>query len=190
MEWSINKKTLRNIILIVCGGIILYWLLHESERVSVFKNVISGIISPFVLGGVLAFILNVPMRAFENGLLKKINNNNLKRIISVILTFVAMLLVLAGGFWLLIPQLVKTVNSHFKNFLTITEKDLVNDMSTVKTLEEIFKTKGLHEFKKAEFANIVKCNIDSESDISSEIRVIIREINFINKKLDSKICSC
>ena len=124
MEWSINKKTLRNIILIVCGGIILYWLLHESERVSVFKNVISGIISPFVLGGVLAFILNVPMRAFENGLLKKINNNNLKRIISVILTFVAMLLVLAGVFWLLIPQLVKTVNSLIPNlyaFLSNTE---------------------------------------------------------------------
>ncbi len=138
MEWSINKKTLRNIILVVCGGIVLYWLLHESERVRVFKDIISGIISPFVLGGVLAFILNVPMRAFENGLLKKINNNGLKRIIAVILTFVAMLLVLAGVFWLLIPQLVKTVNSLIPNlyaFLANAEafiKELLSDNPQLK----------------------------------------------------------
>ena len=98
MEWTINKKTLRNIILIVCGGIILYWLLHESERVKVFKDIISGVTSPFVLGGVLAFILNVPMRAIENSLLKKITNDGLKRAIAVVLTFVALLLVLAVVF--------------------------------------------------------------------------------------------
>lgn len=115
MEWSINKKTLRNIVLIVCGGIFLYWLLHETERVKTVKNIISGIASPFVLGGVLAFILNVPMRSIENNLLKKINNTGLKRTLAVIMTFIAMLLVLAVVFWLLIPQLIKTVNSLLPN---------------------------------------------------------------------------
>ena len=100
-------------------------------------------------------------------------------------------LVSCGEFEDLMPKslIVKTVNSHFKNFLSITESDLDLECSTVKILEELFKTKGLHEFKKAEFANLVKNNINSEEDISSEIRTIIREIYFINKKLDSKICS-
>ncbi len=121
MEWTINKKTLRNIILVVCGGIILYWLLHESERVKFFKDFISGITAPFVLGGVLAFILNVPMRAFENSVCKKIKNQNLKRTIAVVLTFIAMLLVLALVFWLLIPQVIDTVNSLIPSLYSFLE---------------------------------------------------------------------
>ena len=56
-------------------------------------------------------------------------------------------------------------------------------------LEEIFKTKGLHEFKKAEFAKLVRDKILEDSDISAEIRTIIREIFYTNKVLDSKFCS-
>ena len=63
-------------------------------------------------------------------------------------------LVSCGEFEDLLPRslIVKTVNSHFKNFLIINESDLGINLPTAKILEEIFKTKGLHEFKKAEFA--------------------------------------
>lgn len=100
-------------------------------------------------------------------------------------------LVSCGEFEDLLPKslLVKTVNSHFKNFLTITEADLLQDESMVNVLEEIFKTKGLHEFKKAEFAKLVKENVFSQEDISPEIIEIIEEIKSTNKSLDSKICS-
>ena len=60
----------------------------------------------------------------------------------------------------------------------------------VKNLENIFKTKGLHEFKKAEFAKLVRANIKESSDISAEIAEIIKEISESNKTLDSKFCSC
>ena len=101
-------------------------------------------------------------------------------------------LVSCGEFEDLLPKtlIVKTVNSHFKNFLTIKEDDLSNNSnSTVKILEDIFKTKGLHEFKKAEFAKLVKEHVFSIDDISAEIIDIIEEIKNINKSLDSKICS-
>ncbi len=100
-------------------------------------------------------------------------------------------LVSCGEFEDLLPKslIVKTVNSHFENFLSITEDDLQEDIPTAKILENIFKTKGLHEFKKAEFAKLVRDKITQTSDISSEIREIIQEINFTNKSLDSRICS-
>ena len=87
-------------------------------------------------------------------------------------------LVSCGEFEDLLPKplIIKTVNEHFKNFLRITEDDLVSTLPTAKVLEEIFKTKGLHEFKKAEFAKIVKEQITDKSDISVEIEDIIREI--------------
>lgn len=108
---NINKKTLRNIFLVVAGCIVLYWLLNETERVKSVVDKITTVLAPFIFGGVLAFILNVPMRAIEGNVLKKIKNTSLRRIIAVVLTFVAMLFVLALVFWLLIPQIIATVNS-------------------------------------------------------------------------------
>ena len=73
--------------------------------------------------------------------------------------------------------IIKTVNSHLSNFAAITENELPDEISEVENLENIFKTKGLHEFKKAEFAKMVKENITERTDISAEIADIIREIS-------------
>lgn len=100
-------------------------------------------------------------------------------------------LVGCGEFEDLLPKflIIKTVNNHFENFMSINETDLEKEEPMAKILEEIFKTKGLHEFKKAEFAKLVRGNINSGSDISEEIRAIIDEIKYTNKTLDSKFCS-
>ena len=47
----------------------------------------------------------------------------------------------------------------------------------VKILEELFKDKCLHEFKKAEFAQRVKSQIKSDKDISDELRQIVKNIS-------------
>jgi DNA repair protein RadA/Sms len=71
----------------------------------------------------------------------------------------------------------------------LNETDLESNEPRAKILEEIFKTKGLHEFKKAEFAKLVKENINSIEDISAEIVAIIEEMSLTNKVLDTEICS-
>ncbi len=121
--FEINKKTFRNIILIVFSCILLYWLLIETERVKALFGIVKNVFSPFVLGAAIAFVLNVPMRAFER-LLKGIKKPGLRRVVAVILTFVALLLVLALVFWLLIPQLIETIQSlipKLQNFVVDVE---------------------------------------------------------------------
>lgn len=106
----IEKKTLTKIFLGAVGCIILYWLLHDIERVRSVFGVIKSIVAPFALGAAFAFIINVPMRAFE-GVLKGIKKDKLRRICALLLTAVAVLLVLALVFVLLIPQLSATIQS-------------------------------------------------------------------------------
>ncbi len=107
---EMNKKTLRNIFLIAIACIVAYWILHETERAKSIYQLIKGILSPFVTGAALAFVFNVPMRAFE-GLLKGVKNDRLRRALAVLLTFVAVALILTLVFLLLIPQLINTVES-------------------------------------------------------------------------------
>ena len=140
---EISKKNLWRIFLVVCGCIVLYWLLHESERVGVVMDKVTGILSPFILGGVLAFILNVPMRSIETKLLKKISNEKGKRLLAVVLTFIAMLLVLAFVFWLLIPQVMNTVKSLIPNlysFFTEAEAFARDALSDNPQLKELLKS--------------------------------------------------
>ena len=58
----IDKKTLRNVFLGVGGCILLYWLLHETDRVKSVYLFLKNIFAPFVVGAGIAFVLNVPMK--------------------------------------------------------------------------------------------------------------------------------
>ena len=133
---KIDKKTLRNIFLGVIACIVVYWVLHEGERVSAIFSFIKSILAPFIIGACLAFILNVPMRAFEK-LLKGVKKDGLRRLLAVVLTFISLLLVLALVFALLIPQLIDTINSlipklyTFVTNLETTAKAFLEDNPTV-----------------------------------------------------------
>lgn len=105
---EINKKTIKYLIFGAMGCILLYWLLHETERVSAVIGFFTGMVKPFLVGACLAFILNVPMRAIEKRL-KFIHNERARRPVAMLLTFVALLLVLVGVVYLLIPQMQETI---------------------------------------------------------------------------------
>ena len=83
----IEKKTLRNVFLGVAACIVLYWLLNETAKVKLVFSYIADIFAPFLTGAAIAFILNGPMRSIERGM-KKIKNDKLRRLLSLIVTFI------------------------------------------------------------------------------------------------------
>jgi predicted PurR-regulated permease PerM len=105
---EVIKRVIKYIFGIIVGSILLYWVISDAERYALVKEKISGITAPFIFGSVLAFILNVPMRTFEN-LLVKIPRPGARRVLAVLLTFIAVLLVIALVFLLLLPQLADTL---------------------------------------------------------------------------------
>lgn len=110
MELKIDKKTLRRLLLCAIGIIAVYWVLHDGERVQIILNGIMSILTPFVVGAVLAFILNVPMRAFE-GLLKGIKSDKLRRVVALVLTLICFAIIVTVVLLLLIPQLRVTITN-------------------------------------------------------------------------------
>lgn len=70
----------------------------------------------------------------------------------------------------------RTLDYELKNISMLEKEKLNEDVPRVKFLEEVFKTRGMHEFKKVEFAQMVKKNIKSDEDISPEVVEIIDEI--------------
>lgn len=125
---NIGRKTLRNIFLGIVACILLYWLLFDTDRVKIVFNLLKTLFAPFALGAGLAFIINVPMRAIETRLhgIKKVG---LRRLIAVLLTFIAVALVLFLVVRLLLPQLVTTVETLISRLPAFANRtiELVND---------------------------------------------------------------
>lgn len=107
---KLDKKTILKLFLVLAGAIVLYWLLHEEERVKNVFNVITGIFNPFVVGAAIAFVLNVPMRAFEKWM-KGLKFVKLRRILAIVLTAIAFLIVLGAVGVLLIFSVIDAYNA-------------------------------------------------------------------------------
>lgn len=107
-----NKKNFKKIRNLIIFAILLYvGVQHLDVVIGVLKNLF-GMISPFVLGGCIAFVLSVPLRGIE-GLLIKVMHGKKKytRALSLVLTIVCVLLVLFVALFVVIPELSATIVS-------------------------------------------------------------------------------
>lgn len=105
-----DKKKIGLIFAGVAGCIVLYWLLFQTDRFVMAYNTIVRVLMPFLVGAVLAFILNVPMRAIER-MLDGIKKQEFRRPVAVLLTLLTVILVLSLVIGLLIPQVLQTGKS-------------------------------------------------------------------------------
>ena len=91
---------------IILIAIVVYWCLNNLSTLGKFLNSIIKIISPFLIGGIIAFILNIPMRFFENKFTKKKKRKKITRIISLILSIIIIILIFALIVKLILPKLI------------------------------------------------------------------------------------
>ena len=117
----IDKKMMHRIFVLVAGSIVFAWLVLDTARASDLFSKIWDLISPFVVGVVIAFVFNVPMRAIERPL-ESIRNQNIRRTFSLVLTVAALMLVVTFVVELLVPQIRLTVESLSQQIPAFVEK--------------------------------------------------------------------
>lgn len=111
-----EKQNKRFAAFLVFGGIAFYFGLTHFNTVTHWASALIGLCTPVVIGGIIAFLLNVPMTAIENGL-KKLFRRQPKRagkglrMLSLLLTFVCIIVVVALAVLMLIPELRKSIMS-------------------------------------------------------------------------------
>ena len=113
-----NIKEMKKWIVLILIAVISYWGINNlSFLFSIFKKIFN-VLSPFILGGVLAFILNIPMTKIENGIKKKFENKKNKsiiRIVSITLSLLILVFIIGIIAFLLIPELIENIQLLIKN---------------------------------------------------------------------------
>lgn len=119
---ELNKKNVLKILGIIAFAIILCALLMNFGAVLKWLGFIWGVCFPFILGAGIAFCLNIPMSFFERKIFGAVQNHKdgkkstralrkLARPVSLILTLLAVVVVLAIVVGVLVPQLASTFES-------------------------------------------------------------------------------
>ena len=132
MELKIEKKTLKRILLAIVLCIFLYWFLTAPAQLNVVFRILGNIFTPFIVGLVIAFIINVPMRWLESKM-TKVKQHWVRRVIAMSLSFLLVVAILAGVLWLLIPEVVKTISdlipqlTEFVSDLEVNIENLIKD---------------------------------------------------------------
>lgn len=113
---DLNKKSMKKIRELIVFTAILVVALWKFDTVLEGAKNIWGILFPFVLGGAIAFVINVPMSFLEKKIFGKTKDGNkvgekLARPISLLLTVILAVGVIALVMFGVIPQLTRTMGS-------------------------------------------------------------------------------
>ncbi len=149
----VEIKDLKKWIILIVISAVSFWIVNNLGVVFSFVSEMFSVFLPFILGCIIAFILNIPMVKIENKLLSITKNKKKKgliRIISIILSFLIFALIIGLVLFLLIPELIENVQSlvnsipalltDFENFiLNLLDKypDLQNQINDLFVKENL-----------------------------------------------------
>lgn len=145
---ELNNKFKENLMLGTYLMLLYFILLNIKNIFDMFDGVLS-ILNPFILAFCMAFVLNLPMKFFENKIFYFLDKNksdfvkNLKRPLSILSTFITVIgLIVALGIFV-IPELINSlatlmdaVPGYIKSF-----EALINQyVSSTELLQNIYNT--------------------------------------------------
>ena len=108
---EISKETRKRLMQIIAFGILLYCGMEHFDVVIGAVDFVLGIVMPFLVGGAIAFVINVPMKSIERHLFAK--NGKLakwRRPVAYLLTLALVIGIITLALVVVIPELGNTIS--------------------------------------------------------------------------------
>ena len=146
---KIKDLSFKNILFLVSYIAILVLGILHFEDILGSIGLVSGILKPFLLGFIFAFIFNVPMKKIET--LLPMKNKGVERVISLLLSIVLVLAIVVIAVMIILPQLSENVMmfidqlpGYISNVITwieglLVELDISSDVIFAGVIEELEK---------------------------------------------------
>lgn len=136
-----EKKQVFNLVLlfVICYAIKSNWKIGSDVTETIYRTSL-----PFLYGAALAYIVNIVMSTYENGLSKLINGDKyagLKRGLSMVLAYLTFFILLTWIISIVIPDLIASL-SLMLQFDTASIKTVVHDLSHNQLIAKVIKIAG------------------------------------------------
>lgn len=123
-----NLEEFKKWVIIVLIGVVAFWGLNNLKIIGGWLGNIYTVFSPFILGFVLAYILNIPTMKMEKLLKAAIPDKyeddykGLIRVVSIILSLLLLIGIFVIIAFLLIPELIENIELLMKNIPGLIDK--------------------------------------------------------------------
>lgn len=98
--WPLDAKTISNLIVVLIG-IAFYFALYRFDEVRAKLTMVTSVMSPFIVGFAIAYLLNTPTKFFERKVYHSLKRGRAFAIVTVYLLAVVVLAILLN---LILPQ--------------------------------------------------------------------------------------
>lgn len=158
-----ERKKFKDYFLLGAALLVLYFVLFNLGTIVGFADNLWRILSPFLLGGALAFVLNVPMKIVETRLLGFLDKlpgaKRLKRPLAMLLVLALAILVIYLLMSMIIPELISTLTTVFNAI-----------PGAVRRLDELLAPRGISV---SEILNNRVFKIPSTEELESQLENMV-----------------
>lgn len=179
---NLNRDTIKKIMGLIAFAILLYVGLQNTKMVSSALRYLAGLTAPFLIGGCIAFILNVPMRFFEKKIFTQkkgkssVRMRKMQRICSLLLTLIVVLGVISIVLFMVAPELYNSFAAIGREMTSFGKRlpQMLEDASARLPMfaDEIEKLKDdLLNVNWKEFGQMAKDFLQNSNFISSTVDI-------------------
>ncbi len=110
---SEKKKNIQTILGVITFTVILIYLLNHLGIIFKLLGRLISLLTPFLLGCGIAFIINIPMSGIEASLFKNEDGKlyKFKRVISMVITYILAILVVGLVIFVVVPEVAATIDT-------------------------------------------------------------------------------
>ena len=119
---DLNKKNMKNLMFLIVFAVLVLVGVQRIENLAAGFVFLMRIVFPFILGGAMAFILNIPMHFLEGRLFAKAKKKKLVRPVSLVLSILFVVAILQIVLVVVIPEIAATFAGISKNIETFLPK--------------------------------------------------------------------
>lgn len=180
MDEKYDKKAFKFYRNLIAFGIILYILLNNLHMIWHYFNIFLGILTPFLAGGFVAFILNIPLKLFEEKIFKKWQPKKKggKRAVCILLTLLCIALVIFLLIYIVGPRVQESLISVVEKLPEF--EDQVVKIPILKDYEEniheVFSKINIHSVQKVIIDYIKNANNDLFNTIVSRVGSVLNTL--------------
>lgn len=152
---ELSRSTMKKLALLIAFAALVFTVLQRLDAVGAVLGFLGGVLSPFLIGGAIAFILNVPMRFLEAKLFTPRSGKGkarprrlpapLTRALSLLLTFLLVIVILLLLVLVIAPELASTIaglgvtiQNAVTRFLVWAEDQFAHNPQIAQWLENLY----------------------------------------------------
>ncbi|MBE6883660.1 MAG: AI-2E family transporter [Ruminococcaceae bacterium] len=150
---EISKQTAVKIlssVVVVAIGLLLYFFIQKFDEVKDTLGKLLSLLSPFLIGFALAYILNIPVMFFDKKLFSFCDKGKprpkLRRILSITLTIILLLTLTTAAIAIVLPQIYDSLVSlanNIESYINSLDRILENFFSRSELFQNFYNGLGL-----------------------------------------------